>query len=169
MITYAVPFITGAAVSLLVLGAWYVYSHERESFVAHVPSSETSIAGTTPKQTEPPETTEKNIDASAIVVTPQQAGQTVHVQRATLPTDGWIVVHEEILDGVIGNALGAARKNAGVHESVTVDLLRNTEPHKQYWIALYTDNGDKIFSLQNDVPMLDTQGALLLAHFIATE
>ena len=102
-------------------------------------------------------------DASVAVVT-QPSGELVRITRVQLPDAGWVVVHET-QQGFVGNALGAARRDAGVHEGFSVPLLRATTPGTQYWIVLYRDNGDREFSLRDDFPFRDTAGNPITASF----
>lgn len=88
--------------------------------------------------------------SSAIEVVDQPAGRATLVARAALPALGWVVVHEVQADGTLGNALGASRREAGVHQGVVVDLLRGTEPGKTYAVLVYEDNGNKTFELHDD-------------------
>lgn len=172
MIKHSVPFIAGIAFALLLIGAWYVlYPQHTEAPTTTTETPEVPVAGTKPDDTSifsgAPESFTQS--GNTVSVRNQRAGSSVVVDTATLATDGWVVVHEEILDGVIGNALGAARRNAGTYTDVAVELLRNTQPNKHYWVAVYADNGDKIFSLKDDAPLFGTMGELLLAGFTATE
>lgn len=173
MIKYSVPFVLGVAIGALVVGAWFVlYPEHAEAptdTAADMPA--VPVAGTRPAE----ESTHFSGDpesftqaGNAVSVRDQQAGNTIVVDSASLAQDGWIVVHEEILDGVIGNALGATRKDAGTYTAVSIELLRPTVAGKHYWVTVYADNGDKIFSLKDDTPLFGTTGELLLAGFTAT-
>jgi len=83
----------------------------------------------------------------------QPAGRAVTVKRVTLDKTSWIAVRD-FSGGKIGNVLGASRKEAGTLTGVVVDLLRTTEPGKQYAIVIFTDNGDGTFSTKTDTPVL---------------
>lgn len=101
-----------------------------------------------------------------ILVRDQESGSEVTIAEVSIPADGWIVVHEERL-GVIGNALGAARRDAGDYKTIMVPLLRPTTAGSQYWIVMYRDNGDRLFDLANDFPIRDGVGNPLVASFKA--
>ncbi len=87
-----------------------------------------------------------------ILVNDQPAGLKVDISSVALPEGGWAVVHESI-DGKPQNILGAQRFDAGVWDG-TIDLLRNTEEGKMYYVMLHKDNGDKQFDYKNDTPIL---------------
>lgn len=169
------PFFIGIVSGALLLGAWFSFQETVEA-----PNTEEitqSVSGTkttrvSEEGSEAPATNENEQSftdgAQELAIQDQPAGSTVTVASASLAQNGWIVVHEEILDGVIGNALGATRKDAGMYTNVTVELLRPTEAGRRYWATIYTDNGDKIFSLRDDTPVVGASQELLLAAFTAT-
>ncbi|PIT91424.1 hypothetical protein COU17_00330 [Candidatus Kaiserbacteria bacterium CG10_big_fil_rev_8_21_14_0_10_49_17] len=101
---------------------------------------------------------------SAIAVSNQPAGMSVTVRKVELQETGWVVIHEGS-DNQIGNALGAARLEAGVHENVVVELLRGTTANALYFAVIYQDNGDREFSLDTDFPALGAGGAPLMSAF----
>lgn len=106
-------------------------------------------------------------DGALVSVQEQPAGLAVVVASIDIPRNGWIAIHE-ILDGaLIGNVLGAARRDAGLYEGVVVNLLRATEPGSEYAVVLYVDNGNKEFDLQNDVPITDAAGNPTVVRFSA--
>lgn len=94
----------------------------------------------------------------------QPSGSQVIVQNVALEVPGWLVIHE-VTDGLIGNALGAARRDAGSHDNVSIDLLRETMPGQTYALILYRDNGNKTFEIHGDMPMVDTSGVPLVTTF----
>lgn len=104
------------------------------------------------------------MDSSMLAISNQSAGLQVAVSHVVLPYAGWVVIHED-RDGVPGNALGAARVIDG-RESLTVDLLRGTLPGKTYYGLLYRDDGDKLFSLDNDFPIRDEKGNPVMVRFM---
>ena len=108
------------------------------------------------------------VESDSITVHTQRADAIVRVQTVTLAHDGWVVVHEE-RDGVIANALGAARKDAGTYTDTRVPLLRHTAAGQRYWVVLYTDDGDRQFSLDTDFPVRDTTDKPVIRAFNVTE
>jgi hypothetical protein len=87
-----------------------------------------------------------------VTVIDQNAGMTVAVSKVTLSNAGWVVVREDTGNGM-GNILGALWLPAGTKEGASVELLRTTEAKKNYFVALYTDNGDKKFDKTVDLPI----------------
>lgn len=100
-----------------------------------------------------------------ISVSDQPAGATVAINKAVFEEAGWVVIHEGTASH-IGNALGAARFDAGEHGG-TVKLLRATEAGKTYRAVLYRDNGDRTFSLDTDFPFLGNGNQPIIATFVA--
>lgn len=108
-----------------------------------------------------------NVDGSAeVVVRGQSAGRTVTVEHVALSQTGWIAVHEVIDGEGTGNVLGAARRDAGEYDNVTVNLLRATDSGKEYAIVLYSDNGNSEFDLKADLPITDEDGEPILVRFM---
>lgn len=105
-----------------------------------------------------------NVSVSAV---DQVAGRAVTATNVTLPVVGWLAVHEVRSGGVIGNILGAARREAGTYESVIINLLRGTTPDGEYAIIVYADNGNREFDLKADLPIAQN-GAPVVARFTAT-
>ncbi len=160
----ALGFIIGA----LVVFGFYFFANKAE---APTPLSEAPVqtgsegASDTPPLIDMPEVAPSAVAAEYVTVHNQGAGDHVLVAHVQTDNDGWIVVHEEN-NGVISNALGAARLNAGVHEAVSVPLLRNTTPEQRYWVVLYIDNGDRAFSLATDTPTFDEAGEPIMVPFV---
>jgi len=94
----------------------------------------------------------------------QAAGSNVVVTNVEMPEDGWLVVHE-VSDGHVGNALGAARRDKGSYDSVNIELLRGTTPGSEYMVVLYADNGNKVFELKTDLPVVNTNGDPVMHAF----
>lgn len=146
-------FLPSAAAVLIAIVAWFLYATWLQPGVVAEPLvaplvSEPSLASTTP----------------TILTRDQMAGSTVVVESASLPIAGWVVVHE-MNGGHVGNALGAARRDAGVHTAIVVELLRDTATSSPYAVILYEDNGDKEFQLRTDLPIVSAQGDPLIATF----
>ena len=107
-----------------------------------------------------------NERSASVEVFDQPAGNNVIVREVTMEVDGWLVVHEGDAN-LIGNALGAARRDRGVHSSVAIPLLRSTEAGKLYRVIVYRDNGDGVFSLETDFPILGAGSAPVMTAFTA--
>lgn len=81
-----------------------------------------------------------------------EAGTTVALQSATFPTDeGWIGVRD-YNNGQLGGILGVARfsKAQGLVPQ-EIALQRSTRSGSTYAIVFFSENGDRIFNLANDV------------------
>lgn len=82
------------------------------------------------------------------ITSPQIAGNSVVIAKATVSVPTWIVIYENN-NGAPGNALGAGLffpENQGG----TVELLRGTSAGKSYLATEQIDNGDRKFSLKDD-------------------
>lgn len=99
-----------------------------------------------------------------IVIPDQEYGGMVAIQFVSFNRSGWLVIHELLPDGSLGNALGAQRFDVGEY-SGGVSLLRVTESGSTYSAVLYTDNGDKRFDLGLDLPELDESNNLIKTEF----
>ena len=99
-----------------------------------------------------------------VVVADQEAGGEVKLQSVSFDQAGWVVIHELISDGSLGNALGAQRFDAGT-SSGEVNLLRVTEAGSTYAAVLYRDNGDRRFDLDLDLPIRDSSQNIVYTTF----
>ncbi|OGZ03337.1 MAG: hypothetical protein A2430_01775 [Candidatus Liptonbacteria bacterium RIFOXYC1_FULL_36_8] len=79
-----------------------------------------------------------------ITVKDQIAGSVVNIEKAALKENSWVAVQDNN-DGSLGNILGVQWLPAG-ENSGGVELLRNTEEGKSYFVTIYVDDGDKEFS-----------------------
>ena len=138
------------AVGGLILCGWYALS----------PGGNTRVENDTNKTTP---------DSVSVVVgeltTPpmQDAGFTVSVAVAAVTSPVWVVVYEN-RNGGLGNALGA---KLFFPESTdgSVNLLRGTISGQTYFVGQRRDNGDRVFSLEKDLPVLDQSGKPILVQF----
>jgi len=111
----------------------------------------------------------ENANATAVQddlsVADQSSGKAVLVKEVRLSELGWVAVHEVQGGETMGNVLGAARLEAGDHYNIVVNLLRGTEPNKQYAVILYTDNGNKEFDLRGDLPIMTKEDKPVVVRF----
>lgn len=90
--------------------------------------------------------------------TPQQPGLKVLVSSIKVSVPTWVVVYET-KNGVRANALGAVLLfPTSPNTPFSVSLLRATAPNQTYFVGRSVDDGDKIFSMQSDRPVIDTSG-----------
>jgi hypothetical protein len=101
----------------------------------------------------------------SLSVAAQAAGAAVAISSFSVGEPTWIVVFDNN-NGVPGNALGAAMFFPG-QSSGTIELLRATVAGKSYLVGEYVDNGDHIFSKQQDTQVKNIAGAPLLVEFSA--
>ncbi len=142
-------------------GVWFYFDSETDG-TANPPVTQNGKVTPTPSPTPTP-TPEDNLPAvqnSSVTADDQQAGGSVIVRTIRIESTGWVVVYES-RGGQPGNALGAARVNAGTHENIAVELLRATIPGQTYFVVLHRDDGNKTFELRNDFPFRGEEGPLM--------
>ena len=147
--TAATGFLPGAVVGAVVV--WLAMS------MTPAPSPVPTLPSDTRDTNEAPApSTETSADVrpSMLQVLDQPAGRAVVVKSVDVSATSWIAVRD-YADQKIGNVLGAARREKGTSRDVVVDLLRATEPGKQYAVVILTDNGDGEFSTKTDSPLMD--------------
>lgn len=97
------------------------------------------------------------------IPSPQSAGLQVAVSNVSVSSPTWVVVYENH-NGEPGNALGAALFTPE-RTSGAVELLRGTLPGQTYFAGEARDDGDHMFSLQNDPAVRDENGNPLWLQF----
>jgi hypothetical protein len=106
----------------------------------------------TAEDTEDAETPELQTGTGAVEIGDQKPGTTVALESATFPSDeGWVGVRD-FVDGQIGGILGVARfsKVQGlVPQEIT--LQRSTKAGSSYAIVFFSENGDRVFNVANDI------------------
>lgn len=95
----------------------------------------------------------------------QKAGKQVTVSAARVHVASWIAVRENNGD-VMGRILGAQQIEAGEHEGVVIDLLRETTPNVMYAVVIYKDNGKGEFDYDPTM-LLEQDGKIILSRFVA--
>jgi hypothetical protein len=93
---------------------------------------------------------DKTIDEGGAVGSVAEISSTkVSVADVTLQSNGWVAVRD-IVNGKLGNILGAQYMTAGTYPTVTVNLLRALTAGKTYEVVIYRDNGDRVFGKNSD-------------------
>lgn len=87
---------------------------------------------------------------------PQDAGTAIAINSMSLSAPTWIIVYESH-NGVPGNILGAGLFFPG-DTSGNVQLLRATTSGQTYLVTAAVDNGDKLFSIKDEKPVMDSSG-----------
>lgn len=164
----------GIVIALVVVAglAVWAFNAKRENTA---PASE-PVASSTLTTTTGQETTTEPVSIQAVVApvtvagggaptvaSPQDAGLQVAVSSISVSVPTWVIIYENH-NGQPGNALGASLFTAGKTSGV-VDLLRGTLPGQMYIAGEEQDDGDHIFSLQNDPAVRDTQGNPVWVQF----
>lgn len=92
------------------------------------------------------------VGKGSVVVEDQKASDTIVLQSATYPiSEGWIGVREYNNDQ-LGYILGVVRfsESQGLVPS-EITLQRSTTAGNRYAVVIYTEDGDRVFNLANDV------------------
>jgi hypothetical protein len=85
----------------------------------------------------------------------QQPGVSVTLQLLTLTRPGFAVIHAFNQNG-IGAVVGISPlQNGGTTVGVPIYLRTVTRRGEMYYATLYHDNGNGVFSLSDDVPVID--------------
>lgn len=168
--TAATGFLPGAVVGATIV--WLAMSMAPAPAAVPITlPSDTQDSEPSSTQTDEPENaaspTPNTSGSSRIHAEDQPAGRAVLIKRVDLDKTSWIAVRD-YADMKIGNVLGAVRREPGISENVVVDLLRATEPGKQYAVVIFADNGDGAFDTKTDTSILaageDVQHAVLTAQ-----
>jgi len=155
-------FVGGVLVGVLIILGWNSYVNKSNIEAPAVESAPESVSHV--ERTVLEDSPEDVVESSVIDVRDQAAGGVVVISSIELMEDGWISIHEENKD-FIGNALGAVRRDAGTHTSVSIPLLRETLTGQTYWVVIYSDSGDSQFSLKDDFPVRDSSNNPVISSF----
>lgn len=149
-------FIVGIMLGALLVGVWFFDGKT----ISLLPLTSSSLSATTTGSTLP--------ESGAVSVANQPPGESVVVESVTVPPPGVWVAVRETSGADLGNVLGAARV-VGPHASVTVSLLRPTEPSRSYAVELYRDDNNGAFDpAVNSVYVDFDTGARVVAYFSTT-
>jgi hypothetical protein len=172
--TYVGIFVAGVIVGALI--GWGFTSSNGTSGMASSTTETTNTSTTTSTGTSANTTgtsqTGVNLSGSSVgssgaivLASNQTAGFGVAVTKITVSQPTWLVVYEDNA-GTPGKAIGAGlffpESTSG-----TIELLRATMPGQSYFVGQSLDDGDKIFSTQNDKPVRDSKGNPLFTQFTA--
>lgn len=102
---------------------------------------------------------------NAIEVTAFTPGGTVIADIVILDAPGYIVVHEDE-DGELGKIIGeSALLSEGETKNVVIELSRESKEGEVFYAVLYADDEDGEFEEDQDVPVEDEKGNVVLAKF----
>lgn len=86
----------------------------------------------------------------------QQPGVSIIIESVTLTQPGFVVIHTFDDPRGIGPVVGISPlQNNGTTVGVPVYLRNVTHRGETYYAALYHDNGNGVFSLSDDIPVID--------------
>jgi hypothetical protein len=157
-IQYAVAVVIGFIVGAGIISIWNAKS-------GNVTRSQTA---TTTTEQAGADTQAAPVSATGVSIDSQVPGSRVRVAHVELPKIGWVVVHE-IVNGKIGNALGATMRDLGASDNVEVVLLRPMKASGTYAVGLYTDNGNRIFERRADTPLGGENGDPALTPIVLAQ
>jgi hypothetical protein len=131
-----------------------------EESAALVESTDTKQSNVVPVQT---------VEVKDILVktVSQAAGNRVVVPTVNTPAVSWIAVRED-RNGELWSILGARRVQPGLHQNVSVPLLRNTIPDTLYHVVVYEEDGDGLFDHKADT-LVTKDGIFYTSDFTTTE
>ncbi len=156
--------IIGVLVLALLAGAWWMFGAQNAGVKGTAVSDSTKVSDTVNGETKSPSFVagDMSVSGDAVSVGDQPAGSFVVVESVSVPQMGWVAVRDSS-----GRVLGAARVDAGTHQAVQVELLRNTVAGDMYQVLVYVDDGDKSFDLHKDTLVMNSDGAVSGAMFSA--
>ena len=145
--------ILGLMLGALLVGAWFFGNI---SALTSIPPTATASAPNSAPE------------SGAITVSDQAAGSTVTIDSLTVPPPGVWAAVREINGNDLGNVLGAVRVG-GPRTSISVPLLRATEPGRPYAVELYRDDNNGAFDpALNSVYVDFDTGTRVVAYFRTT-
>jgi hypothetical protein len=160
----ALLFGGGVIVGALLISVWFTGTDSQN--ISPTSTNITTSTDTSKKSTWFPflntnNTTEESGPLS--IPSPQDPGLQIAISHITVSELTWVVVYEN-RGGQPGNALGAALFTPD-RQSGVVELLRGTLPGQTYLAGQSRDDGDHIFSLDNDPPVRDAKGDPVFVEF----
>jgi len=100
------------------------------------------------------------------LVVPRQAGGTnVFVENVVLENDGYVVIRRDE-NGKPGAIIGVSDLlPKGVASNILMDINEEIVEGDSLFAMIYTDDGDKVFSPDTDIPAVDNDGNTILVQF----
>ncbi len=98
-----------------------------------------------------------NTEKLPITINPQSAGARIIVQEAILNAHSFIIVYNAA-NTIVGVS---PLLSPGTTTDIPVYLSRSSRPHEEYYVQLHTDNGNRLFTVTEDVPQTDRYGNAL--------
>ncbi len=103
----------------------------------------------------PPGSDERTQSQNYFSLPKQNPSSSVQIESVTLTEPGFIVVHHFGPNG-IGQVVGISPlQNSGTTVGITIFLRSVSRPQDTYYVGLYHDNGNGVFSANDDIPVID--------------
>lgn len=105
-----------------------------------------------------------DVPGSSLAITPGASWANMQLFTVNLVKGGFITIHDSI-----GKAPGpiiatSGYLDPGLHDGTGVHLTTPLDPSKDYIALLHADNGDQIFTVQDDLPV-SVDGTVLRVDF----
>lgn len=104
---------------------------------------------------------EEKIPSRAVLITKDQpAGSSITIESASLTTPGFVVVHT----GSLPTDRGMAATNLlqpGSYSNFSLTTIRKVKAGEVFTVMIHKDNGDRIFHLEEDLPVRNSAGSIL--------
>ena len=170
--------IVGVGALIILVGGWWVITHNKSGAAGSTASSTATgaatlgdavlspsggvMTGSAAQNTSTTMATEV-ANGDAVSVVDQPAGGSTAVASVALSKPGWVAVRDER-----GWTLGAGWFDAGTQKNVSVPLLRATESGKKYQALLYIDTaGDHTFDVHGETLVTNADGSIAGSMFTA--
>jgi len=127
------------------------------------------IKGRTPAPVTTEVTTEETAtvpeEKNLVLVSDYTAGKTATVASVLLENPGYVMIHEDV-SGKPGAIIGtSALLPAGESSDVVVNLKRASKEGEVLYAMLHRDDGDGKFQATTDLPLMDSQGNVVVMSF----
>ncbi len=133
-------WIIGGVIAVLVIGGFWLYNR--------------SQTVNPPEQAGINSLTVSDQDADAVAVL---------IDNATLTASGFVAIHSDA-SGQPGTIVANSRPlTAGGHSNLTI--IMPLTPGATYWAMLHGDDGNGVFDANNDKPLTDETGAVVMKQF----
>ncbi len=104
--------------------------------------------------------------ANALYVPDQSPGEAVFVSQVVLDRSGFVAIHNTDENDEPGEIIAVSELLiSGTHEDVVVSIEGGTSAGDELYAMLHTDNGDGVFSQEDDNPLMSEEGNPILSSF----
>ncbi len=104
-------------------------------------------------------------ELNRIVMGDQFPGNVVFVSSVMLENGGWVEIHADN-NGQPGAYIGSQYFNKGINTG-KITLTKPTVEGGLYYAMLHSDDGDKVFNAEKDLPLKDSKGNIIMKLFRA--